>query len=1380
MLKKYILTIFLLAILIVMAGCATQDLAGEAKKAVEEAPATLEAPEIDMDKIAEEYYSAKIPNPLIQPEFQETLVEYEKRMDAYERHLAGEDVPEQEYVAVTRWAGPEGTRPMTYQEAQKPSKPFDVEQKTVGDGDRGETVYVLVDESLYSELESYLLRYESDVESEGQYTVEIYSGTYGTPEELRAFLQGLPSIAGAIFVGDFPAIWFEEPLYTPDGFPMDLFYMDLDGEWIDSDSDDLYDLHTTETQDIDLEIWIGRIDASTLNGTSIDLYKNYFDKNHEYRSSNLKLPLRALNYVDNDWAGYWGTRWNGDMEYLYEYTTLVDHLDGTSAPDYKNRLKWNYEWVSVYAHSWPEGHIFNSEYYPWPDNEVLSQEIKSINPHGLFYNLFACSAAQFEEYDYIAGRYLFIDTYGVVVIGSTKTGSMLEFDQFYQPLGQGKNLGEAFKDWFNHIGLNGTTEDEIAWHYGMVVLGDPTLYPNIPNEFPIAHINPFSEDYEFMGYEVVNRTLEISGTAMHGFASNSTFGFYTLSFGEGINPDTWSTDGVILQNNGSAEVNLGLLGDIDTTLMKEGVNTIRLVVKDQSGVTTDHKRVVQANNVYFLEPSSVDIFRSGTIIELIGTASGTDFDHYEIKYGEGLEPSSWHTAEISLENNGFQAVDDGLLGTWDTSSITENNIYTLRLISYNSGIEKIHDVVVFIDPLFMEGWPQRVPGLIWMPTVTVANIDSDDENEVIFATSTDPEVYSGKTYVFDHDGQIQDGWPIYGGAQVPITAYDINNDGEVELLKALSVSISVFKEDGTQLPQQFSVEQNIRSLLCLSDVDDDNTQEIFFAHKGTCGGGTCNFGKTYGLKDFEEFGNWPTLGGSWNNKFAIGDVTGNGEEEIVVATGDSYFPLMIYDVNGNPLQYISPPSPHFQYFTYPTLANLDEDPENEIIVGCNYGETGGDYYTIFAYNFDGSLVDGWPPEELAYSWKPYSPVVADLNNDGEIEIIVVGMTELYTTDSKILVFNQAGELIWNTETDRLFSPVVGDINGDQNQEVVAVRQGWEEPFAQLYAFNYDGSVVEGFPKYFPRFTVDIGLGYDYLNYLGRTPVITDLDNDGDVDIVLGSEHYGMVWDLEGEYNEEYMDWPMYRHDLQNTGTYTPKIHCKNSTLTICGEVFPPDCDYIGDEVCCGDDEPETYVFKQCREDLYPAVDCISDESLNVCCDNSGYMARPSDNRTPVGCTDGNTCFAPTELFDVDSDGHTEDCWWDSWYDPDDNPDHCYIYGGCEEADIWAGPETNCPAETKRFFVMEGESGYEAVFGEYGNGNMYECEGESSDYRCLPYNCDSQLNDCYECCGDDQGEFLISGSGYTRCCNHPNDYIDAEGNCQPTGKTTPISEVPNPR
>jgi len=104
---------------------------------------------------------------------------------------------------------------------------------------------------------------------------------------------------------------------------------------------------------------------------------------------------------------------------------------------------------------------------------VLSQDIQDRDPPVLFYNLFACGPGRFTDENYLAGSYIFHTTYGLITVASSKSGSMLNFQDFTQPLSEGKSIGEAFREWFDTQAPYQQWEKE--WYYGMVLLGDPTL-----------------------------------------------------------------------------------------------------------------------------------------------------------------------------------------------------------------------------------------------------------------------------------------------------------------------------------------------------------------------------------------------------------------------------------------------------------------------------------------------------------------------------------------------------------------------------------------------------------------------------------------------------------------------------------------------------------------------------------------------------------------------------------------------------------------------------------------------------------------------------------------------------------------------------------------
>ncbi|MBU0979838.1 MAG: hypothetical protein KJ709_03455 [Nanoarchaeota archaeon] len=147
--------------------------------------------------------------------------------------------------------------------------------------------------------------------------------------------------------------------------------------------------------------------------------------------------------------------------------------------------------------------------------------------------------------------------------------------------------------------------------------------------------------------------------------------------------------------------------------------------------------------------------------------------------------------------------------------------------------------------------------------------------------------------------------------------------------------------------------------------------------------------------------------------------------------------------------------------------------------------------------------------------------------------------------------------------------------------------------------------------------------------------------------------------------------------------------------------------------CCGDDEFERYVDQSCAESS--GAECSDDPGESACCDVSDNVLHPGTGERQDDCTDGNDCFSPTQIFDVDNDGHIEDCWVGSWQDPDMDRIQCSFFAGeCTEEEYWSyfdGNDGDCPDSRK----WE-QGGEQHPFGEYDTGTSTGC------------------------CGDDDGEF----------------------------------------
>lgn len=328
-------------------------------------------------------------------------------------------------------------------------------------------ILVLVDSAVYADTSVSIDQYVLDVGRDGYWaTIHVLQG--GTPTNVRTYIKKFNPV-GVLMVGAIPAPWYE---IDGDQFPCDLYYMDLNGNWTDPDGNGKFNTHTG---DLNPEIWVGRVWTPTSNGNDAALINDYFKRNHKFRLGQLGHARSALAYVDDDWTGFDDCA----FDKMFPVATITKYTNPatTDADLYKAEVNSLRSWVQLCAHSWVQGHALRvgstNEYIQTP----YFRDTNPPNAH--FYNLFCCGPGRFTESDYLAGWYIFDKTgggsnLGLAAIASAKSGSMLFFEDFYRPLGQGKVIGDAFVEWWKARGPD--HEDwERYWFYGLALLGDPTL-----------------------------------------------------------------------------------------------------------------------------------------------------------------------------------------------------------------------------------------------------------------------------------------------------------------------------------------------------------------------------------------------------------------------------------------------------------------------------------------------------------------------------------------------------------------------------------------------------------------------------------------------------------------------------------------------------------------------------------------------------------------------------------------------------------------------------------------------------------------------------------------------------------------------------------------
>ncbi len=161
----------------------------------------------------------------------------------------------------------------------------------------------------------------------------------------------------------------------------------------------------------------------------------------------------------------------------------------------------------------------------------------------------------------------------------------------------------------------------------------------------------------------------------------------------------------------------------------------------------------------------------------------------------------------------------------------------------------------------------------------------------------------------------------------------------------------------------------------------------------------------------------------------------------------------------------------------PVLGDIDDDGSFEVIFGSKD-------FKVYAVNQDGSMVEGFP---VATAYRIYStPALADVDGDGVVDIVVT------SGDGKLYVIGRGGKILKGFPVSagkRLrASPVVGDVDHDGRVEIGV---GTDKNRFVLYRNN--GKIYPGFPVRM-KDRVDVA------------PLLVDLNSDGLVEAVALSRN----------------------------------------------------------------------------------------------------------------------------------------------------------------------------------------------------------------------------------------------------------------------------------
>lgn len=559
--------------------------------------------------------------------------------------------------------------------------------------------------------------------------------------------------------------------------------------------------------------------------------------------------------------------------------------------------------------------------------------------------------------------------------------------------------------------------------------------------------------------------------------------------------------------------------------------------------------------VAVLDPSLDDVgLGPNSILEIRGTAAGTNFNDYTVEYAPGTYPAPGTWTTIAAETT---PVTNGLLATfYDAPSLAEG-VYTFRLTVHTQTIVHQGEPGQYTGTDTSFDLTQVVRGqrstfsasdrMGYRPAV--ADLDSDGKLETI-AVSAD-----GLVHAWNEDGTAVTGWPqeMGGVARNSPAVADLDNDGKPEVVSASTDGkVYVWNHDGTPMnaawPHTLSGDYiNDGSSPVLADIDNDGQLEIIL---GLVYGPNYQFG---GVGALETNGSW--VAGDWApHGFlgvttlppAVGDVDGDGQLEVVVATSQPA--LHIYQADGfeSPAAISLSGDPRGL-----ALADFDGDQDVEIVVSLSAATD-----SLRVYKGDGTRYPGFPTINSPAS---SGPSIGDVDNDGQLEIVVG------TNNRQLHVYNLDGTEAtgWpKTFPDPVVShaPTLADVTNDGWTEIIF---GTRNRNHTVFVVDHTGTAIPGWESGQPT-------EYHLFNTLTASPVVTDLNADGLAELVVASETKVYVWWLDANLNAQKQDWPMAGFHARTTSQYgqhcaiVQQFQCKSAKPFRCTTgIFQPKCQVCG-------------------------------------------------------------------------------------------------------------------------------------------------------------------------------------------------------------------------
>ena len=323
------------------------------------------------------------------------------------------------------------------------------------------------------------------------------------------------------------------------------------------------------------------------------------------------------------------------------------------------------------------------------------------------------------------------------------------------------------------------------------------------------------------------------------------------------------------------------------------------------------------------------------------------------------------------------------------------------------------------------GFPFAAPGGDVWGSVTLADLDGDGREEILFGSRNDT------LYAVDRHGTAFFKSDLGADILATPAVADLENDGGLEIVLAtMSAELCVLDARGRN-KGAFPVTLGgpVMADAALADLNKDGCLDVVV--------GAID-GKLYAVcgQTGQALAGFPFVtGGSITSSPVVADLNADGTLDIIFGSDDGH--LYAVSASGATL---------FDRATggairsSPAVADLNGNGTLDVIF------TSQDH-KIYALDFHGHCFDSWPYDTGTVLWS--SPIVVDIDGDGQLEVVVEtpGMELLHLETDGTLLMAQPLE----SEGIAMSSPVAGDLDNDGDLEIaVGTVEGisvWNYPTA---------------------------------------------------------------------------------------------------------------------------------------------------------------------------------------------------------------------------------------------------------------------------------------------------------------------------------------------